>query len=375
MWLMFKDIPIMWMNDSTNGMITITNEELLPLQLVKKIQTVDITKQNQNEVIKLCISNFTAIVSWLSSRVLSLSRKHAKHILNAYHFTQSQNEYDKAKISIVCRAVSILDCYWLKGDTEEIQWNNVDVKSIKFTDMMFHVALKGTSLTIQNKEYLTPEIGTFGAYAKGWRRDADGLFLYKAGERGSKEAQMEACASDILDCTDVRHLKYERVYMDKILYTRCRCLSSEEYSIINAGDVEAYCKRVGINFNQMILYQYSMDFCHMCQVDYLLSNSDRHSQNWGFWINNKTMKLECLHPLFDHNNAFDESIRDDTDYIAWSGKSMLESARYGANKFPIRIVKPIDKKLFPTKLSYEVFVERLDKLRITYKRKGRYIYP
>lgn len=44
----------------------------------------------------------------------------------------------------------------------------------------------------------------------------------------------------------------------------------------------------------------------MCIVDYLISNSDRHGKNWGFYVNNDTGKIVSCHPLFDHNNAFDE---------------------------------------------------------------------
>lgn len=42
-------------------------------------------------------------------------------------------------------------------------------------------------------------------------------------------------------------------------------------------------------------------------ADYLLNNSDRHGQNWGFLMDNQTGKLTGYFPLFDHDHAFCEN--------------------------------------------------------------------
>lgn len=41
-------------------------------------------------------------------------------------------------------------------------------------------------------------------------------------------------------------------------------------------------------------------------VDYLVSNRDRHGMNWGFYYNCDTMKILSCHPLYDHNNSFED---------------------------------------------------------------------
>lgn len=35
-------------------------------------------------------------------------------------------------------------------------------------------------------------------------------------------------------------------------------------------------------------------------VDFLISNRDRHGQNWGFYYDTETMEILGCRPLFDH---------------------------------------------------------------------------
>lgn len=46
-------------------------------------------------------------------------------------------------------------------------------------------------------------------------------------------------------------------------------------------------------------------------MDYLCSNRDRHTSNWGFYMNNKTGDIVDIHLLYDHNNAFYEKFMKD----------------------------------------------------------------
>ena len=39
-------------------------------------------------------------------------------------------------------------------------------------------------------------------------------------------------------------------------------------------------------------------------ADHILNNPDRHEQNWGFFMENRTGKLTGFCPLFDHDQAF-----------------------------------------------------------------------
>lgn len=377
MYLMFKDERILWIENSINGEVKVFNECKLPMKLRGNLYSeVKIEDSGLKEAVRLFGHNRAVITSWLSSRVLSIDREHAKKILNVYGFSQAQTDDVKAKICLTCRGISVLDCYWICGDKEDKRWKDMDLKSNKLCDIMFHVALKGTSLSFQNKDFFTPELSTYGAYAKAWRREADGLYLYKAGFHGDLEAKIEASVSNILDCFNINHLKYELAYEGDLLCTKCKCMTTDKYSIVTAEEVEAYYNRVGKRFDTLLFQTFQQDYLLMCQIDYLINNQDRHGQNWGFYYDNDSFELIGLHPLYDHNNSFDEAtLNQDTRYIAFNGKTMFEAASYGFKRYPIQVIKPISKKLFVKPSYYMMFRDRLKKLGVLCKFKRDGVYP
>lgn len=44
-------------------------------------------------------------------------------------------------------------------------------------------------------------------------------------------------------------------------------------------------------------------FAQMVVIDYLLSNTDRHLENFGFLVDNRTNTIIDMAPLYDHNQA------------------------------------------------------------------------
>ena len=119
MYLMFKDERILWIENSINGEVKVFNECKLPMKLRGNLYSeVKIEDNSLKEAVRLFGHNRAVITNWLSSRVLSIDREHAKKILNVYGFSQVQTDEVKAKISLTCRGISVLDCYWICGDKE-----------------------------------------------------------------------------------------------------------------------------------------------------------------------------------------------------------------------------------------------------------------
>jgi len=69
----------------------------------------------------------------------------------------------------MCRAVSLLDNYWLKMEGDAATWAETNLRHNKLNEVIAQVALHGKSLTLQGSMQ-TPELTTNGAYAKAWRR-------------------------------------------------------------------------------------------------------------------------------------------------------------------------------------------------------------
>ena len=117
--IMCENTPVMSINFN-EGIYDILCEELLPFTLKGKIRYYDLagkdtyTKYDLTQIRLADSDNKDAITSWLANRTLSLSRKNAKWIYNLLMLDQLNNEIEKAKVAIICRAVSVVENYWLK---------------------------------------------------------------------------------------------------------------------------------------------------------------------------------------------------------------------------------------------------------------------
>lgn len=81
-------------------------------------------------------------------------------------------------------------------------------------------------------------------------------------------------------------------------------MTSKERSIVPAQYVDIYASNRGTTLQRIVQDKDEYSFHMMNIIDYLVGNTDRHLENWGFWVNNHNNKLESLHPLMDFNRAF-----------------------------------------------------------------------
>ena len=357
--LYMKDTLLAEYNNET-GESCIYRPELMPLSLrdIKGSTPVADTIKKQ-----------TGFYNWCSTRILNINRANAKKILNALNLSQS--EEGKFMVAMACHSVSLSDCYWTKLNVEtDLNWNNVNLYTNHLSEVIRHIALTG-ELTITGKiNGTTPEVTGQGAYAKAWRREDNGLYLYKADGELKQESKIEVEISNILDCFNIDHVHYEAGSYENdpdLFCCKCKCISDENTAIVPAEHFFTWCNRQGKDFKQEVLKLDAENYYKMLVVDYLVANTDRHIQNWGFYMDNATGQIKGLHPLFDHNNGFDKDAIENEDFpsIVESNKSLKECAEYAIKKCSIHLVKPLDRNLFKTTLHYNTFVKRCNQLGIS----------
>lgn len=335
-----------------------------------KIHREDLLPVNMREVgapnpIHDTLKKQIAFRSWCSDRILNINRKHAKKILNALNLSQSED--GKFLVSMACHSVSLTDSYWTKLSAEnDLNWGNINLFHNSLSKAVCHIALTGEHLTIAGKP-TTPELTGQGAYAKAWQREEDdSLYLYKANGELGCESQIEVATSDVLACFNVDRLKYEDAEYNGMYCCKCKCLTDENHSIVPAEQFFTWCNRRNLDIKDEILKIDKQGYYKMMVVDYLVANTDRHGQNWGFYMNNETGKIEKLHPLFDHNNAFDKDAMKDENRrsIVEDGKSMKEAAEYAIKRCDFKQIKPLKREMFLTDAHYNMFLKRCEELGI-----------
>ncbi len=364
--IMMKDREVMRVDFDTLT-YEVIQEKYLPYPIRGRLQTIPhpghiLTMQDMTRSILAARKNEDAVVSWLANRVLLLSRANAKWIYNLFCFEQVGTDEQRVKIALVCRAASVLDPYWLKYEGDgDISWSNVDVKQNPPNEIVAQVALHGKSLTLQGS-CVTPELTTNGAYAKAWRRHEDGtLWLYKLGADGNTESRIEVMCSGLLDKMNVEHVHYEAGTDEDKYVCMCPCMTTQEKAVLTGMEFYSYCNVNGIDPDARMLEIDRESIYKMWIVDFLISNRDRHGQNWGFFYDTETMEILGCHPLFDHNKAFDIAFMQDMDApCQFGGMTMKQAARKAMDQVDFHFTAPVTREDFITQRQYASFKKRAE---------------
>lgn len=367
MLLMCGDTTVMKINFNV-ATYEVLCEKLLPWSLKGRLRRVpdfsEIKTRYDDTQRQIAVdNNRNAITSWLANRTLSLSRKNAKWLYNMLRLEQLSNDIEKAKVAILCRAVSLLDNYWIKLEGDAAEWKDVNLRHNHLNKIIAQVALHGSSLTMQGS-LCTPELTTNGVYAKAWRRYDDGsLWLHKAGSKDATEARIEVMCSQLLDKMNVSHCHYKLTEDGDLVVCACPVMTDDNVSIVDFMNMYSYCCVNDIDFDRYVLELDADSIYKMIIVDYLIANRDRHNQNGGFYYKPDTMEIIGCHPLFDHNNAFDlEYMQDREADYQFTGKSIRESAKYAMKHVDFHFEFPVVRSDFITERQYREFTWRVEDL-------------
>lgn len=299
MYLMLENTQILYF-DLQDFTVEVIHEELLPFYLRSNIK--------KSAAMKDILGNVQAVKSYLSSRMLSMSRDNAKKIYAAFQIPQIDTVDNRVNICIKCKGVSIQDSYWVQEEGEEARWEDINIRKNKLKDIV-DLSLGGYSPTITTSA-ICPELTTKGLFRKGWVRMGDSLYLLKSDKTTDcVNTRMEILASEILSCFEnaiecVEYVGDDKNMMDGMGHVSvCKNFVGEEYSFMEACEIMDYCRRRGFQYREYCLQTWGAEFASIPVLDYIIVNTDRHTQNYGFMMNNKTGRIERLAPLFDFNCA------------------------------------------------------------------------
>ncbi|KSV58744.1 hypothetical protein [Acetivibrio ethanolgignens] len=280
--------------------LKVINNDFLPYQLKDWLKDTDFST---SESIKRSVHQFDVFKDFLLSRLLLFTRDNAKAILNSIAATQVNSINEKLKIIQTCRALSMTDNFWIKDESESINFGDVNLRNHRLGDVAFPIAIQGKVVSAASS-VLRPELATSGMFAKTWYRGLNGIRLWKTDKTTDRvNTKAEVAVSNFLDNTNVKHVQYELEEHHGVLIASCDCIATDDVSIVSAQSVKTWLEHKKVVFHDWIESNYLEDFAKMCTIDYLIANTDRHEENWGFLIDNRTNEIIEMAPLFDHNQA------------------------------------------------------------------------
>lgn len=282
---------------SPRGEVAIRNARFLPYDLyLEEARDFD-----------TCFNNAAVFQHWCASRMLSLDRTHAKAILNAIGASQSPTDRDRAQIALSCHCVSLTDVHWVREVGEDVTFSRLNLYDNSLNEAIVELSLRGRALTVTNQELVTsrdlaPDLMTRGLFPKAWVRQEDSFVLLKDG--GADAVRRELLASAVCRCFDVPQVLYEAGEYDGEPISRSRIITDKDRSIVPMRAFEVRTINRDQDYLEEVKGLDPAGYYGMNILDYLTGNTDRHMENWGLWVDNRTNEPISLHPLMDFNQCF-----------------------------------------------------------------------
>ena len=339
---------------STVGRVILHNEKFLPYDLY--FETL--------EDIDTLLNNLNSFYSWCASRVLSLDRKYAKEILNSIGVAQAVTDKERASISLSYHCVSLTDVYWVRKQGEAVTFENINLYDKSLNEAIVEISLKGHQMTVTNRE-LAHDLATRGCFPKAWIRQGNTFKLLKDG--GDDAVKKELLASKICQCFDIPQVKYSAGNYDGQMVSQSDIITSKEYSMVSKMAFEIYASNHDLDMFAEFERIDLRTFYGMNILDYLTGNTDRHPENWGLLVDNRTNEYISLYPLMDFNKcflAYDNIEGANCLTVLPKKMTQREAAIEAVKKIGLPQIKEMDMSAFEDmKEEAEMFQLRLNELR------------
>ncbi|RGI25222.1 hypothetical protein DXC21_05855 [Coprobacillus sp. OM08-19] len=286
------------------------NDILLEFYFSKEIlelNTVHITKINHDDeylLPKYLKNNLNdlALKKWLKSRSIPSKRMNMKEMTKKLNINMNNVQ----ELLDYSKGLSLNDCYWICKKDEDIKFDDINLYDNSFSKEISLLAFNDKNirnLLIDHHEY-SPEFTTGGISPKCWQIVNNKRVLYKGNYTQKLELFSEFYASQIAEVLGFNHVSYNLEEFKDTIASTCPLFTSKNIGFVpigyfikgeSIGEVNELLKEMS-NKNPQIY----KDFQNMILFDALIYNTDRHFGNFGFLVDNKTMKIKGLAPIFDN---------------------------------------------------------------------------
>lgn len=292
--LMLKDREVLRF-DLEDCYFQVINTKLVPYS----IRTSDSLYLNKDT-----LKYLTRLQDFLSRRLFPLQRCNSKGLCALIKLPQNSSTLLRCKKAIELNALNLNDDYWVKDSKSDICYDDVCLLKNPGSDIL-GISLHG----ITPSEIFTgahADFSTDGMFAKAWYYTGESYVLYKTDKTYNNiNTRCELLTSKFLDCfIELPHVNYYKCTLDNTFCCCCDLINRDNFSMLHCSELLIYCYNNKINYEEFLLHNFPNDFPNMCVIDYIIHNTDRHTDNYSFFMDNVNGSILKLAPLYDHNQAF-----------------------------------------------------------------------
>lgn len=256
----------------------------------------------------------------------------------------------------ISHGLSFIDTVWTRRAGEKTSWNDVDLYTHDFNEVIAHQAFTGQGLHGNHIKTTSPEFGTNGALPKCWHKSNGVIKLYKGGIldwKGPIEPLMEYYACQVAKIMGITYIDYQVEMFRGHLVSVCDIFTSEKYGYRQISDYLTNYGNAVVRTQQLYAQMNQLDaLFDMLLFDSIIGNVDRHYGNFGFYIDNTTYKPIAAAPIFDNGmslggrvaagaNPTEEFIRAVNDHGSSCFGLFIPGARKTLSKRRADMIRPL----------------------------------
>ena len=263
-----------------------------------------------------CAPDGTGLGEWWKLRAIPDSRKGIRQVLSRLSEETSQS------LMLSSYGLSLTDHYWIQPVGQELYWKDLNFYENDFTDKL------GDILTDSERDQsvsdgiskLSPSVSVNGDMKKKWIIRGGRRYLLKVNlNYHSQQAVNEVIAGKLHERLGWKNYVSYEMGTIHISGREYPCSLSPMFTSVETEFVSAY--QIVANYkvpNDISLYEAlirqavslganeeeARSFLeYMILTDFILTNTDRHLNNFGFIYDPKQHRLSGMAPLFDTGNS------------------------------------------------------------------------
>ena len=250
---------------------------------------------------------------WWQRRAVPVGQGKIQRILEQLGITTPQ-EYLVKNLGL-----SLTDHYWIKPLDMELGWEDINLFTNDFRDPVGDMQFEDSAAPIElPANAFSPSSSVQGELRKKWII-ADGKRCLVKGNHGShSQESLNEVVATLLHSRQKTgpFVSYKPMKMDdhSQVYCVCESFTSKTVELIPAIDVVESRKKN----NATSMYEHFIGVCGECGLDesitrpfleyqiltdYILTNTDRHLNNFGVLRDTTTLKFIGMAPIFDSGNS------------------------------------------------------------------------
>lgn len=277
-----------------------------------------------------CKKTFENLAEWWNSRAIPDSRRGIQKVLNYVNKKTSQ------ALMLSAYGLSLTDHYWMQPIDKELHWADINFFENDFSDNLGDLLTDTGNINVdKNITQFSPSSSVNGEMKKKWVIKNGIRYLMKVNiSNYGQQAVNELIASKLHE--RLGWTNYVPYFVEKITYedTEYPCSLNEMFTSAEQEFISGYqlIKDVKVpqdmsEYECMIKLagEYGLDEIavrrqleYTIMTDFILTNTDRHYNNFGFLYDSGQKKLTGMAPIFDTGNA----LFYQEDYIP-TGKYLL----------------------------------------------------